>query len=610
MLCSMLRDSQINRVTMLLLPVGVMEPFLIFDRVTFEYEQGEGPAILALEDVSLQISQGEFVAVVGANGSGKSTFARLTNGLLIPRSGAVRVANLDTRRIENRAKIPAAVGMVFQFPEDQIISTTVEEDTAFGPANLALQPEEIRSRVEQALKDVGLWEMRRRPPHLLSAGQTQRLALAGVLAMRPSCIVFDEASTMLDPSGRRSLMESMRRLHDEGTTVIFITHFMEEAAQADRMIVFDRGRVAVDGPPVDIFSDPDRLAGLKLGLPAAVRVADALRPYLGEIPHGLLTLPALFSALPPYRGGNTPAPEERLQAERLPALAGSNSLIAVNDLGHTYLRGTPLAQRALDGVSLQVPAGRAHGLLGMTGSGKSTLLQHLNGLLRPQEGQVRVAEFDLNDPQIDRRNVVRRAGLVFQNPETQFFEHYAGDEIAFGPRQLGVENLAERVRWAMEQVGLDFAGYKDRTLFSLSGGERRKVALASTLALQPSILLLDEPTAGLDPFSRWDLLEKLLQMQAEGMTLVLSSHQMEDMAVLAQDLTVFNRGRNVTTGAAADVFSQTGLLRENGLEPPAAVQAAAELRQKGWPVSKDVLTVEQLEGQVKKAVQAGRTGER
>jgi len=595
---------------MLLLPVGVMEPFLVFDRVTFAYEQGEGPAIPALEDVSLQISQGEFVAVVGANGSGKSTFARLINGLLIPRSGTVRVASLDTRRIENRAQIAAAVGMVFQFPEDQIISTTVEEDTTFGPANLALQPDEIRSRVERALKDVGLWEMRRRPPHLLSAGQTQRLALAGVLAMRPSCIVFDEASTMLDPSGRRSLMESMHRLHNEGTTIIFITHFMEEAAQADRMIVFDRGRVAADGSPVDIFSDPDRLAGLKLGLPAAVRIVDALRPYLGEFPHGLLTLPALFSALPPYRDGVTPAQDERLQAERLPASAESNSLIAVEELRHTYLRGTPLAHRALDGVSLHVPAGRAHGLLGMTGSGKSTLLQHLNGLLRPQEGRVRVAEFDLNDPQIDRRNVVRRVGLVFQNPETQFFERYAGDEIAFGPRQLGVENLAERVRWAMEQVGLDFAGYKDRTLFSLSGGERRKVALASTLALQPSILLLDEPTAGLDPFSRWDLLEKLLQMQAEGMTLVLSSHQMEDMAVLAQDLTVFNRGRDVTTGSTAEVFSQAGLLRENGLEPPAAVQAAAELRRKGWPVSEDVLTVEQLEEQVKKAVQVGRAGER
>lgn len=578
-----------------------MGSLIEFAHVSYRYIPAEGPAIPALQDVSLQISDGEFVAVVGANGSGKSTFARLTSALLIPTEGSVRVTGLDTREGADRARIHAAVGMVFQFPEDQVVSTTVEEDAAFGPENLALPPEEIRQRVESALREVGMWDLRRRPPHLLSAGQIQRLALAGVLAMHPRCVIFDEASTMLDPAGRRALIEAMQRLHAEGVTILMITHFMEEAVQAERVIVFSKGQVALDGPTAHVFADQERLESFRLDFPTAGRAAEALRPFMPDLPGGLLTLPALVAALPAYTGAKTTEAEETVETDVSTetavsaASASSAPVIDVSHLGYTYLRGTPLEQRALDDVSLQIPPGQVHGLLGMTGSGKSTLMQHLNSLLRPQEGQVRVAGFDLNDAHVDRRAVVRKVGLVFQNPETQFFEHFVGDEIAYGPRQLKIEEpLAERVRWAMEQVGLDFETYKDRPLFALSGGERRKVALASTLALRPSVLLLDEPTAGLDPYSRHDLLEKLAAMRDAGMTLVLSSHQMGDMAILAQGLTVFQRGRVIMDGSTQAVFSQPDALLSVGLESPVSVRLAQALREKGWPIPAEALTIAQI----------------
>jgi energy-coupling factor transport system ATP-binding protein len=269
--------------------------------------------------------------------------------------------------------------------------------------------------------------------------------------------------------------------------------------------------------------------------------------------------------------------------------------IQVSDLQHTYLRGTPLEVIALRGVSIQVYKGESLGIIGRTGSGKSTLVQHLNGLIRPREpGRVRVDGQDLGDRSIDIRPIRRKVGLVFQQPEQQLFERLVGDDIAFGLKKAGMARAErrERVRWAMEMVGLEFEAFKDRFTFSLSGGEMRKVALAGVLALQPEVLILDESTSGLDPRSRKELFGQLLAMRRDlGLTLVFVSPSMEDMAELVERLYVMDEGRVVMSGSTQEIFAQRERLREHGLGVPQITEVAHELIAQGIAVENVPLTV-------------------
>ncbi len=582
----------------------LVNPIISVHSVTYAYPAAGHHAgtseRAALRNVSLQIEEGERVAIVGANGSGKSTLARHLNALLLPTQGEVHVAGLDSRQVAHHPEIRRTVGMVFQRPDDQVVASVVEHDVAFGPENLGWPRDRIQTQVRAALEAVGLWEERLRPPHMLSAGQMQRLALAGVLAMRPSCIVFDEATAMLDPAGRRAVRELMHDLHQQGLTLISITHLMDEALEADRVVVLHRGEVALDDTPDAVFRRREELRALGLDVPTPARVAAALHARIPELPEHLITVTDLITALEALPRAPYAASHQTGAAAASGAPAGSvhPPLIEVSDLGHTYMRDTPFARRAIQDVALTVAGGQAHGLIGPTGSGKSTLLQHLNGLLRPQEGAVRIGSFDLTDPACDVRAVRRMAGLVFQMPEMQIFEQYVGDEIAYGPRLAGLEGeaLRERVRWAMTLVGLDFEGFKDRLTFALSGGEKRKVALASTLALQPAILLLDEPTAGLDPGARDELLAHLGQLIApeKGMTVVLSSHQMEDIAALCRHVTVMSQGTTVASAGASAIFGDADRLEGWGLAAPAAAQIAAELNARGWALPGDIIDEAQL----------------
>jgi energy-coupling factor transport system ATP-binding protein len=561
------------------------------DQIIYSHDPQDEELKPALSAVSLHINAGEMVAIVGSNGSGKTTLARHLNGLLLPTEGKVRVTGLDTSLPENRQTILSTVGMVFQFPEDQMVATVVENDVAFGAENLGLPPAEVRQRVEAALREVDMWAWRSRPPHLLSAGQMQRVALAGILAMKPRCIVFDEATAMLDPAGRSTVMEMMHRLHKEGLTIIYITHFMEEAAQAERVIVLDHGQLAMDSSPIEVFSDLEQVQRLGLDLPPAMKAADLLRRTFPSLPKDLLTMDCLMAALPQ-------APELADVSESIGAKlsTASEAMIEVSGLSHTYLLDTPFAQQALFDVDLRVANGGAQGLIGGTGSGKSTLMQHLNCLFKPFTGQVRVGQFDFGLPDVSVYQVCQIVGLVFQNPEAQFFEQYAGDEIAYGPRLQGLEKpeLRQRVQWAMEMVGLDFETFKDRLTFTLSGGEKRKVALAAILALQPEVLLLDEPTAGLDPQSRMELIAHLQALRADGMTFVVSSHHMDDLVDLTERLLVLHHGRVAMEGALGEVFAQSETLEVLGLTPPPAARVAEGLRKNGWPVPVGIVDLQGL----------------
>ena len=563
--------------------------FIELDHVSFQYPSAP---TAALDDVALAVHEGERVAIVGANGSGKTTLARLLNALYLPTGGRVRIAGMDSSDLSQHRAIRQLVGMVFQNPEDQLVAAVVEEDVAFGLENLGLPAAQMRPRVDALLQAFDLWDHRLRPPFMLSMGQMQRLALAGVLAVQPRVIVFDETTAMLDPAGRRTVLARIDELHRAGTTIISITHFMGEAARAERVIVLSHGRVALDGPPVEVFSDPQRLHALGLHLPPAAALARSLRPVLPGLPPDLLNTTDLLEALPVCPNPVAVAPE----AESAAQTAARADVIRVVGLGHIYLKGTPLAHRALGNANLRVGLGEVHGLAGATGSGKSTLLQHLNGLLFPQEGQVTVGPHHLHEAGADRYAARRLAGLAFQNPEVQLFETFVGDEIAYGPRQSGLDRPAvrEAVRWAMERVGLGFEAFKDRRSFALSGGEQKKVALASILARRPEILLLDEPLAGLDPRSRDELLVTLRALVDLGLTLVVSSHQMDDLAGLVDDATLMSGGCDVLNGPAAMVFEREEELLASGLEAPVAARAALELRRKGWPLPPGLVTPEKL----------------
>lgn len=562
-------------------------PLLELDHVSFHYP---GAPRAALEDVSLRIAQGERVAVVGANGSGKTTLARLLNALYLPTAGRVRIAGMDSADAALHRAIRQTVGMVFQNPEDQLVAAVVEEDVAFGLENLAVPTAEMHARVEELLRAFDLWPDRLRSPHQLSSGQMQRLALAGVLVVQPRVIVFDETTAMLDPAGRRTVMARIDELHRAGATIVSITHFMGEAARAGRVIVLAHGRVVLDGPPAQVFGDAQRLFELGLHLPPAAALARELRPALPCLPLDLFNTSDLLAALPrcPLPTAQAALPD---MADAPPPPRAGN-WVCTEQLGHVYLKGTPMAHRALQEANLRVGQGELHGLAGATGSGKSTLLQHLNGLLLPQEGRVTVAGHALHAAGAERAAVRRLAGLAFQNPELQLFETFVGDEIAFGPRQAGLDRPAIRaaVRWAMEQVGLDFETFKDRRSFALSGGEQKKVALASILARRPQILLLDEPLAGLDPRSRDELGGMLRRLAETGLTLVVSSHQMDDLADLVEAATLMAGGRDVLHGAVGQVFEQEEALLAAGLEAPVAARAALELRRLGWPLPRGLVT--------------------
>lgn len=274
--------------------------FIKAENLTFEYAKNEGESLSrmrAVDDISFSIRKGSFSTIIGQNGSGKSTLAKNINALLAPTAGKVYVDGIDTSLPENVSLVRQRVAMVFQNPDNQIVSSIVEDDVAFGPENLGIDPAEIRDRVDAALSSVGMYEYRKKAPHMLSGGQKQRIAIAGAVAMEPECILFDEPTSMLDPRGRKEVLDVIRQLNAKGITTILITHFMEEAAEADQIIVMDNGAIKMDGTPQEVFSRMDELKELSLGVPAAVELACALRERGMEVPMDILTTEEIVTFL-------------------------------------------------------------------------------------------------------------------------------------------------------------------------------------------------------------------------------------------------------------------------------------------------------------------------
>ncbi len=569
-----------------------MPDFIEINNASFAYPSTEYPA---LSNIQLRIDTGEFIALIGANGSGKSTLAKLLNGLLLPSSGQVLIAGMDTRERNNLSRIRTQVGLVFQRPQDQVVATTVEEDVAFGPCNLGLPPAEIHARLDEALERTGMSAYRARPSYLLSAGETQRLALAGVLAMHPRCVIFDETTAMLDPAGRDMVLSQIRDLNREGITAILITHLMQEAVEAQRVIVLHQGQIVFDDAPEHVFSRGNRLESYGLDLPLASQAGRMLREFFPAIPENLLKISDLLAALPIF---SSPKIHSGLNCHSF-SPQNTDWCVQIRDLSFSYLEGSPLSHQALDHLNMKVTRGSMHGLIGGTGSGKSTILQHINGLIRPQSGSVQVGKFDLSDKDLDIQALRRKTALAFQQPEDQIFEQYVGDEVAYAPRHLGYEGrLAEIVENSMQAVGLDFAAYKDRLTSTLSGGEKRKVALASVLSVQPDTLLLDEPLSGLDPVSGKEFIQSLKRIHQQGATLIISTHQYEDLSGMLDAVSAIDKGKDIMQGSAEKIFSRVEELEKIGLKAPLGALISQRLTANGWPLGKATASLQALETQL------------
>ena len=333
--------------------------------------------------MSFFIDSGEYVAIVGANGSGKTTLVKLIDGLLLPTSGKLEIGGVLLVEGVNLEKIRRKVGIVFQSPEDQIVATTVEEDIAFGLENFGMPTREMHARVRKVMEGFDLWEIRNRPTFMFSGGQTQRLALASILAIQPECIIFDKSTSMLDPAARKNLLGVMKSFHHEGKTIIHITHSMDEAAQADRVLVMNGGELVFDGKPNNIYNQKIN-SDWNLEYPESVQLLRKLQEEGVNIPNGLFSIPDLAKLILKqyhFLQGTSKRDENDQRV--------GETMVNVSDLTFEYLKDTPQAVQALGGVSFSVAKGQGHGLVGKTGSGKWTVLQHLNGLLQPQSGEIR-----------------------------------------------------------------------------------------------------------------------------------------------------------------------------------------------------------------------------
>ena len=525
------------------------DPLAILDEVSFSYDQGR---TWALDHVNLTIYRGERVAIVGANGSGKSTLALLLSGALAPDRGRIELrgqAVFDSARplaeqvdADAYRQAREGIGMVFQNPEDQIVTTVTEDDVAFGPENQGMARPAMQASVARALKEVDLSGRERSDPTRMSGGQQQRVSIAGALAMDPDMLVMDEPGAMLDSSGRSRISAIMATMAEQGKTVVHITHHLDEAGTASRVIVLDQGRIIADGPPDQ-------------ALPTLYRQLNTDSPASGAGRHT-----ADWDANTSGVGlGQRTEHRHDTSDEEEPA-------VEAKGLSYRFGEGR---RQVVDHLDLRLEKGRTLAILGPNGSGKSTLARLICALIRPTEGDLSVAGIPLtvggNTPRRARNRRLgmlrQRVGYVMQKPEHQLFAETVAQDVAYGPSNLGFDkdDTVLRVKQVLTMLGLE--GLSDRSPFDLSGGQQRLVALAGVLASSPKILVLDEVTAGLDPKASETIMTMLERLQAEDVTIILITHDEEEVIRLADQALLMDQGHMVSHGDVEKVLKDYHKLR-------------------------------------------------
>ena len=546
------------------------------EQVRFQYKKRDVDGnVIATEEIlkgiDLTIKKGEFIALLGRNGSGKTTFSKLLNAILRPSEGTVTVDEMGTKDADKLYEIRQRVGMVFQNPDNQMVAANVEEEVAFGPENLGMESETIVSRVKQALEQVRMWKCRKTAPNHLSGGQKQRIAIAGILAMHPDYIVLDEPTAMLDPKGRKEVMESLQRLNrEQEMTVILITHDMEEAALASRVVLLADGQVRFDGTPEEFFGRDALLVEMGMEAPLSYRVRKIVECKECE---------------------NT-----EKKTGHLTDVPKDQALLSLQHVSYIYSPGTAYEKVALDDVSLSLGKGEIVGLAGHTGSGKSTMIQLLNGLLKPTRGTVTFEGKDIHAKGYSGNYLRSRVGMVFQYPEHQMICDTVWEDVAFGPGKQGLteEACKARVEAALRFVDLPEKYYMASPL-QLSGGQKRRVAIAGVLAMQPEYIILDEPAAGLDAEGKREIFDRIRRMSREqGIGVLLISHSMEDLAEYADRMIVLDDGKKILDGSPVQVFAEREMLETCGLDVPEAVKFADRLRAEGYAIPQTVIREEEL----------------
>ena len=577
----------------------------------------------ALDHVNFEVQPGQFIAILGHNGSGKSTLAKHINALLAPSEGTIWVDGMDVSKEENAIPVRRSAGMVFQNPDNQIIASVVEEDVGFGPENIGVPTEEIWERVDKSLAAVGMTKYRNHSPNKLSGGQKQRVAIAGVVAMEPKCIVFDEPTAMLDPNGRKEVLETAHRLNREkGVTILLITHYMEEVVDADYVYVMEKGQIVMDGTPHQIFSKVDELKSHRLDVPQITLLADRLRKAGLDIPQGNLRREELVDAILKMTSREDvrfwarqvvqqrKMNEEQLEQtqafmeEKAPKQPAPPALL-LDHVNYCYSEGTAYKIQALKDNNLTNEKGQFIGIIGHTGSGKSTLIQHLNGLLKATSGHIYVNGEDIYDADYNMTKLRSKVGLVFQYPEYQLFETTVFEDVCFGPKnqKLDRKTVELRAYEALRNVRFPEELY-DQPPFDLSGGQKRRVAIAGVLAMKPEVLILDEPTAGLDPAGRDEILDLIAQMHKElGITIILVSHSMEDVAKYVDRIIVMNQGQAMYDATPKEVFSHYKELEKIGLAAPQVTYLMHDLSAKGLPVNLEATTIKEAEKTILEALE-------
>ena len=596
----------------------------------------------ALSALDFSIEEGSFVCILGHNGSGKSTLAKLFNALQLPTEGTILVSGMDSREEKNIFPIRREVGMVFQNPDNQIIASVVEEDVGFGPENIGLPTDEIWRRVNNALSAVHMEAYRLKSPNHLSGGQKQRVAIAGTLAMEPKTIVLDEPTAMLDPSGRKEVLESVLELkRKKGISIILITHYMEEAVDADRILLMDSGKLVMDGSPREVFQNVERLKEYRMDVPIITELAHKLQKKGFPIEKTILKKEELEEELFKLKEEgfvlqeSKPEKEADIQEEaevqkdadiKDEKSEAGDYIVEVNHLSAIFQEGTAMESFAIKDLSMKIRRGSLTAVIGHTGSGKSTLVQHLNGLIKAKSGEITVSfrenpplvksgksflffkgkktiiekegKLSLSEEGFDYRALRFKVGLVFQYPEYQLFEETVLADVMFGPLNQGKkrEDAEALAKDALASLGIGEELYA-KSPFELSGGQKRKVAIAGVLAMGPELLILDEPTAGLDPAGRDELFEEIAGLQKNyAMTILLVSHSMDDVARYADEVLVLHQGELKIEGTVEEVFSRKEELEDMGLGLP-------QIRALLFDLKKNALDI-QLGNTVEEAVSA------